>query len=101
SSLLFSPPLRARSYRSIRQLDLHLIGDLLPVRHLGLVPCLRFFDRRAGKSPDHLLLERRRHLLGIERLHGRLAHDLEHVARCGGGCIQPPPPPPPLSHTTP
>src|SRR5262249_43037215 len=47
----------------------------LPVRHLGLVPCLRFFDRRAGKSPDHLLLERRRPLLGIERLHGRLAHD--------------------------
>jgi len=76
----FRPPLP----RSVRQLDLHLVGDFLPVRQLGLIPGLCVFKRRARKRPDHLLPEGRGHLLGGERLHGCLAHDFEYVARrCG------------------
>src|SRR5262249_30021022 len=71
-------------WSSIRQLDLHLVGDFLPIRQLGLVPCLRLFNRGAGQGPDHLLPEGRRHLLGTERLNGSFAHDLEHIARRSG-----------------
>src|SRR5262245_52187939 len=53
----------------VRQLNLHVGGELLPVGHFRGVPCPRLVDGGAGHRLDHLLAERGLNAFRAERLH--------------------------------
>src|SRR5262245_50807117 len=63
---------------SIRQVDLHLGGDLAPRRQLRVEPALRFFERLVWLDGDQLLRERVQQLRFLGRLLDRLEQDIEH-----------------------